>query len=223
MSAPALGRRLRVARFGVWHLSAILAAAAAALFFAIRPLEAVDAPVRIPFLALVALFFLTDACMVHLHFRRDAHSFTLAEIPLVLGLFFIDPAALFAARLLGATPALLLVRRQSPVKLVFNLALFLVDVSLAVLIFRGLARFDGALATPNLVAVFVATVCTSVLSMVLIFGAISLSERELRLKHLPSSLQLGGVVTIANTSLALIGVALLWRDASLGWLLMLPA
>jgi diguanylate cyclase (GGDEF)-like protein len=211
------------ARFSVWHLTAALAALAGALFLAVRPFEAVEAPLELPFWAFVVMFFVTDACMLHLHFRRDAHSFTLAEIPLVLGLFFISPAALIAARLLGAVPALLLVRRQTPVKLFFNLALFLVDAALAVLIFRALAQFEGALATPNLIAVFVATGCTSVLSMFLIFTAISLSERELRLKHLPSSLQLGGVVTIANTSLALIGVALVWRDMAHAWLLVLPA
>jgi diguanylate cyclase (GGDEF)-like protein len=213
----------RIARFGVWHLTATLAAVAAGLFLAIRPLDAVDAPLQLPVWLFVVMFFVTDACMLHLHFRRDAHSFTLAEIPLVLGLFFISPVALIVARLVGAIPALLLVRRQTPVKLVFNLALFLVDAALAVLIFRALAQFGGALATPNLVAVFVATGCTSVLSMFLIFSAISLSERELRLKHLPSSLQLGAVVTIANTSLALIGVALIWRDVTHAWLLVLPA
>jgi diguanylate cyclase (GGDEF)-like protein len=213
----------RIARFGVWHLNVALAGLAAALFYAVRPLDAIEAPIAIPFWAFVAMFFVTDAAMVHLHFRRDAHSFTLAEIPLVLGLFFVDPASLLLARLLGATPALLLVRRNAPVKLVFNLGLFLVDAALAVLIFRGLAQFGGALATPNLVAVFAATACTSVFSMLLIFTAISLLERELRVKHLPSSLQLGAVVTIANTSLALIGVALIWRDVGLGWLLLLPA
>lgn len=214
----------RRARFGVWHLNASLGVAAAALFvFGVRPLEAVGAPVEIPFAALVGMFFLTDACMVHLHFRRDAHSFTLAEIPLVLGLFFASPSALVLARLLGAAPALLLVRRQAPQKLAFNLGLFLVDTSLALLIFHALTRFEGSLSTLNLLAVFAATACTSVLSMLLIFGAISLSEGELRLKHLPASLQLGGVVTVANTSLALIGVALLWRDVGHGWLLVLPA
>jgi diguanylate cyclase (GGDEF)-like protein len=214
----------RAVRFGVWHLNASLAMAAAALFvFGVRPLEAVGAPVEIPFAALVGMFLLTDACMVHLHFRRDAHSFTLAEIPLVLGLFFASPAALVLARLLGAVPALLLVRRQAPQKLVFNLGLFLVDTSLALLIFHALTRFEGSLSTLNLFAVFVATACTSVLSMLLIFGAISLSEGELRLKHLPASLQLGAVVTIANTSLALIGVALVWRDITHAWLLVLPA
>jgi len=210
-------------RFGVWHLNFILAAAAAGLFFAVRPLAPIDAPLEIPFFGFVLLFFLTDACMVHLHFRRDAHSFTLAEIPLILGLFFIDPAGLIAARLLGALPALFLVRRQTPIKIFFNLGLFLVDASLAILIFRSLTHIDGALTTPTLLAVFVATACTSVLSMVLIFGAISLTERELRLKHLPASLQLGAVVTIANTSLALIGVALLWSDVAHAWLLLLPA
>jgi diguanylate cyclase (GGDEF)-like protein len=214
----------RALRFGVWHLNASLGVAAGALFlFGVRPLEAVGAPVEIPFAALVGMFLLTDACMVHLHFRRDAHSFTLAEIPLVLGLFFASPAALIAARLLGAVPALLLVRRQAPQKLVFNLGLFLVDASLAVLIFHVLTSFDGSLSTLSLFAVFAATTCTSVLSMLLIFGAISLSEGELRLKHLPASLQLGAVVTVANTSLALIGVALLWRDVTHAWLLLLPA
>jgi hypothetical protein len=170
------GERRRLARFGVWHLNVILAAAAAGLFFAVRPLAPVDAPLEIPFFGFVLLFFLTDACMVHLHFRRDAHSFTLAEIPLVLGLFFIDPAGLIAARLLGAVPALFLVRRQTPTKLFFNLGLFLVDASLAILIFRSLAQIDAALTTQTLLAVFVATTCTSVLSMLLIFSAICVCD-----------------------------------------------
>ena len=223
MDAAADTPRSRVARVNVWHLNAALALLAAGMSFALRPIDGLPAPVEIPLWAFVVMFFVTDACMVHLHFRRDAHSFTLAEIPLVLGLFFIDPASLLLARFLGAVPALLLVRRQAPVKLVFNLALFLVDASIAVLIFRGLTQFGGTLATPNLLAVFVATACASMLSMLLIFGAISLTERELRLKHLPSSLQLGAVVTIANTSLALIAAALLWRDAHHAWLLVLPA
>jgi diguanylate cyclase (GGDEF)-like protein len=224
VAEPAAAARRRRLRFGVWHLNATLAATAATLFIlGVRPLDAIGAPVEIPFWALVAMFFLTDACMVHLHFRRDAHSFTLAEIPLVLGLFFASPTTLIVARLVGAAPALLLVRRQAPQKLAFNLGLFLVDASVALLIFHGLTSFDGPLSTASLLAVFVATMCTSIVSMVLIFTAISLSERELRLKHLPASLQLGGVVTIANTSLALIGVALIWRDIAQAWLLLLPA
>ncbi len=113
------------------------------------------------------MFFVTDACMVHLHFRRDSHSFTLAEIPLVLGLFFVSPTALFSARLLGALPALFIVRRQQPVKLVFNGALFLLDTCLAVLIFHALGRLEGGLSTRDLTAVFAATGTTSVVSMVL--------------------------------------------------------
>jgi diguanylate cyclase (GGDEF)-like protein len=222
--ASAPGSRSRLARFGVWRLNAALGLGAIVLFAGVvAPLDAPQAPFEIPFWALVAMFFVTDACMVHLHFRRDSHSFTLAEIPLVLGLFFVSPVTLFSARLLGALPALFIVRRQQPVKLVFNGALFLLDTSIAVLIFHALGLLDGGLSNRDLIAVFAATCTTSVVSMVLIFLAISLSEGELRLKHLPSSLQLGMTVTVANTSLALIGVALLWRDATLGWLLVLPA
>ena len=220
LPGPETRRRLP----GVWHLNAALVLVAIVLFAGfVAPLDAPHPPFEIPFWALVVLFFVTDACMVHLHFRRDSHSFTLAEIPLVLGLFFVSPAALFSARLLGALPALFIVRRQQPVKLVFNGALFLLDTCLAVLIFHALGRLEGGLSTRDLTAVFAATGTTSVVSMVLIFLAISLSERELRIKHLPSSMQLGLTVTVANTSLALIGVALLWRDATLGWLLVLPA
>ena len=36
-------------------------------------------------------FALTEVAVVHVHFRRGAHTLTLAELPLTLGLLFAAP------------------------------------------------------------------------------------------------------------------------------------
>ena len=78
-----------------------------------------------PWIVLAAVFFLTEAKVVHLHIGRSAHSFSMSEIPVVYGVFFFAPAEYIVARLLGAGLALVLSRRQRSVKLGFNLAQFL--------------------------------------------------------------------------------------------------
>jgi len=77
------------------------------------------------------------------------------------GLFFVSPLVLIPARLAGGALALTLVRRQRPVKLAFNLALFAVEASVALVIFHALRsgpglgweNVPGALTAPPVVAV----------------------------------------------------------------------
>jgi diguanylate cyclase (GGDEF)-like protein len=208
----------------VWLLSVAVAALGAALYSgAVRHLEAPVAPLSIPWWVLAAMFCLTDAFVVHVHFRRDAYSFALSELPLVVGLSFVSPSDLILARLAGAALALALVRRQRPHKLGFNLSLFLVEASVAALIFHGLSKLHQPMAGIRLIDAFVATLATVGIVAPLIYLAIFVSGGEVRLRGLPRSLGLHAVVTVTNTSLALIGVAVLWFDVKLSWLLLVPA
>src|SRR4029079_1480819 len=52
--------------------------------------------------------------------------------------------------------------------------------------------------------------------------AISLSGGAPQFQKLPQMIQFGGLVAVANTSLALLAVSILWIDASLLWLLVVP-
>src|SRR5690242_10656439 len=71
---------------------------------------------------LATVFSVTQACMVHLHFRRGAHSFSMSEVPLVLGLFFATPRGLLVAQLVGRAIVFAVQHRKSPIKAIFNLA-----------------------------------------------------------------------------------------------------
>src|SRR5665213_211659 len=101
---------------------------------------------HLPWVLLATMFYVAETCLVHLHFRRGAHSFSMSEIPLVLGLFFATPRELLLAQLAGCALALAVQRRQSPLKAAFNLTNFAMTTSVAVLLLRVIvpigSRFD---------------------------------------------------------------------------------
>src|SRR5205085_8011396 len=109
----------------LWGLTMLTSLGAAVLYSTrVRHIHAVASAHRVPWLLLIVIFYAVEANVVHIHFQREAHSFSLSEIPLVLGLFFVSPTHLIIAQLIGAGSALLIHRRQSPLKLAFNLSQF---------------------------------------------------------------------------------------------------
>ncbi len=78
----------------IWLLIAGMAILAFALAWSVRDLAALETPFRLPWFALIPLVFLGEVAIVSLRFRRDAHVFSMSELPLVIGLFFINPARL---------------------------------------------------------------------------------------------------------------------------------
>src|SRR4051812_17403638 len=89
------------------------------------------APLRVPWWALAVMFFGTTSYVANFPFGRQTHSFQLCDVPRMLGLFFATPLGLIVGRVAGALPALVVVRRQPARKVVFNLANFGLEVSVA--------------------------------------------------------------------------------------------
>src|SRR4029077_20798256 len=81
-----------------------------------------------------AVFAVESAFRVHIHFRRNAQSYSLSEIPLIAGLFFVTPDQLLLARLIAAGVGLGLLRRQPAIKLCFTLLSFTLEAELATLL-----------------------------------------------------------------------------------------
>ena len=52
-------------------------------------------------------FVATELKVVDVHFRREKHSFSLSEVPAVIGFFLLSPGECFLAMLVGTTIALL--------------------------------------------------------------------------------------------------------------------
>ncbi|MGH2730731.1 MAG: ATP-binding protein [Actinomycetota bacterium] len=207
----------------VWVLNSGIALAAFGIYwFGVRRLSPLDSPVEIPWLLLAGLFCLAEIFVVHLHFRRDAHSFSLSEIPLVMGLFFVSPSGLIAGQLLGAFLGLAFYRRQSALKLVFNVGRFCLEAGLAVVVFRAIVDRGDPIGAAGWAGALTATLVTSIVGVVMIAVAISLSEGARQFAQVPQTLRIAVVITVANTSLALVGATIMWRDAHAAWLLLVP-
>ncbi|MEI7742606.1 MAG: PAS domain S-box protein [Chloroflexota bacterium] len=177
----------------------------------------------LPWFFFAVAFGLSEVGVVHFSVRGHAVSVSLAEIPLVIGFYFASPATLVLSQLAGAAVALAIVRRQPPIKLVFNLALFSLTSSIAIAIFRTLAppTLDDILVW--WFASFAGTTSVVVISAPAIALAISLSARRFEPSALIGGLGFGILAGAVNTSLALMAVVFLRINPQDLWLVLLPA
>ncbi len=223
---PRKGRARTAAQAGaapVWLLSAAMTAAALWLYLdVLPPVEISPAPRSVPWWALAAGFCLAEVAVVNYDFRRAAHSFSMYELPLAVGLFTSPPRDLVLATVVGVGLALLLHRRQSGLKLLFNLGHSAMGACLAVLVFHAVAGAGPAFTPTSWIAVLLATMLTSTLSTAAIVLAIALSERQLELAKLPEQYGLALLTTVGSASLGLMGVGLTWQDPTAAWLLVVP-
>src|SRR5688572_29579061 len=100
------------------------------------------APIELPLWALIVVYAATEMVTVHIETRGEAHALTFSEIPTIVGLLTADPATVLVARLVSGVFVLGVVRRQSPHKLLFNLALFGLEATVAAAILLALAQGD---------------------------------------------------------------------------------
>jgi diguanylate cyclase (GGDEF)-like protein len=205
----------------VGSLAALATAVYAGVIHAL-PAEVVG-PVQLPWWAFAIFFYVAEAYVVHLHFRSEAHTLSLSEFGLVVGLFCTSPRGLVAAQLCGATAALLIHRRQRPVKVAFNIGLFALCTSLALAVFHGLADLSDPYGARGLAAAFLAVAFASLTGVVLVALAISLAEGKPVLSTVPTTAVLALVSGAASASLALATVELLRLSPWLIVLEILPA
>jgi diguanylate cyclase (GGDEF)-like protein len=192
------------------------------LVFVVAPLPAVPNPRLMPWWVLAPLFALAEASVVHIQFRREAHSFSLGELPLILGLFFATPLTVVLANVGGTAAALIVHRRQSPLKLLFNLSNFALGSCVATTMFSHLVDVHDPLANRSLLAALVAVLAAGVIQSLGILIAISLSEGRLDASGVATTFGFALAATVVNSCMALIGVRLIWFDPSEAWLLIVP-
>jgi diguanylate cyclase (GGDEF)-like protein len=178
-------------------------------------------PIVLPWPVLAAGFALVEMKVIVVHFRRETHSFSLSEFPAVIGLFFLTPADYMLALLTGSTIALLFAR-QSAIKLAFNLANFAVIAAVELSIFHAIAHIGTQPTAIDWVAAFAATSAGSIISVFAIATVISLSGGAPQFQKLPEMIQFGTLVALANTSLALLAVTVMWIEPDAIWLLIVP-
>ena len=101
---------------------------------------------------------LAETKVVDVHFRRETHSFSLSEIPAVIGLFFLTPDEYLGAVLVGSAAALAArLAPVSPLKIAFNLSNFAVIAVVDLAVFHALAVPSGPPGPTDWLAAFAAT------------------------------------------------------------------
>jgi diguanylate cyclase (GGDEF)-like protein len=207
----------------VWAVSAILGCAATIFYPTVVGGLAVAPPaVAIPWVLFGALFCIAEARRVHIHFRRNAHSFSLSEIPLVLGLYLATPQTLVSSRLAGALVGLWLIRRQAPVKVAFNLAVYTVETEVAMWLISVFEPMRNV-TTPHSWAVMLAVVAAiAVLGFSLTAAVISLAEGNLGRKQLVRGYLFATGAGLVNACLAIQAAAAISRNLAELWLLGMP-
>lgn len=206
----------------VWLLVGVLAAAATVLTLRLADLGPVFTGPRLPWWALALLFFLAEAFPVHLHFRTETHTLSLSELAVVLGLFLSTPTGLVAGIALGSALALLLVRRQRPLKAAFNVAQFALSVCVAVLVFRPIVSLGDPHRALGWAAAAGGAVAFGLVSVLLVTLTIAIASGGLHLAELPRTVTLALTGSLASASLAIIAVELVEADRQSVWLLAVP-
>jgi diguanylate cyclase (GGDEF)-like protein len=207
----------------VWTLTLFIGLTAAAMASQVTNLTTLFPDSRqIPWYILIPLVYIAELTVVHLRFHRHAHSFSMSEVTLVLGLFASAPWELIVAQI-GFAMALVINRRQPPMKLAFNLAQNTFVVILAVVVFRSIAGLGDPLGLAGWFAAIIATQASVILANLLINGAIHLSGGSIDRREQLEVLSLTALAALMNTALALVGITIYWSgESNSAWLAMVP-
>jgi signal transduction histidine kinase len=158
----------------------------------------------VPLWLLAAAFAVAEIFVMHVRIARHAHSFSLAELPLVFGLAFVSPGGLVLAEGVGVAVALAGHRRQKPLRVAFNVGQRACTTLMAVAIVASCRSLLSG-GWPSLwLSVFLATLIADGVGGILINLAISLSEGSLNL--FDQVFGMGTALTLVNTALALVAV-----------------
>lgn len=171
---------------------------------------------------MVVLFGLTEVFVVHIHLRGDAHTFSLVELPLALGLFLVNPIVLITAHVLGGGAALALHRRQPLLKLGFNTGVFASSTTAAITVFRFLAPDRADVTTFGLLCGATALTVATLVSLGLIVAVISVSSGTRRPPDMWYGVAFGLMTGAFTISLGVISVIVVDAQPALSWLLIVP-
>jgi len=207
----------------VWLLVAVIGALALLGYVAVvRQVMPPMGPLSIPWPLAAIVFYLGEVNVVQVQFLRERHSFSLSELPGIAMLFALAPTDYLLALLVGTTLALLIDRQSSDIKRIFNIAQFALSGVVALIVFHAIAS-PGAIPGPReWIGGLAAAAVTSALGAVLVATAISVSGGAPQFTKLPEMIRFSGMVAIANASLALLAVMVLWIDIRSVMLLGVP-
>ncbi len=205
--------------FGLWVYILVVALVGSVVhWLGVRPwVEVSDEAAPLLLVGMTVAFFVAERFPVFVRLKSEAFAFSMSEIPLVVGLFFVRPDLLVVCRLVGGGLCLLW-QRTTVHKVAFNCSLFIVETSVAVAAWNLVLGSADPLSPRGWLATLVAVLCISMISSTLVTGAIWIATGEPP-RSLNEVFSLGQLGDLANACLALVAVYLLAADWRTAWML----
>jgi diguanylate cyclase (GGDEF)-like protein len=217
-------RTARLRSAAIWTLVALTTATTVVLYLAVvRDLPSYTDGVRVPWWALAIGFAVAEVVVIHAHIRGSAHTLSLSELPLVIGLLLGAPQELIVAQVAGPILVLLFVRRNAPIKMAFNVAQFALTATLTVVVLQTLVPAPAEIGPGVWSATFAAVGAGSLVAATLVLAVIALAEGTLPSMDTVRVFGADLVVSLTNTSIGLAGATLIAQDWHAGWLILPPA
>jgi diguanylate cyclase (GGDEF)-like protein len=205
--------------WAIWGFTAALVAAVLGIWFGVAShLSAPWAPGRLAWPIVAAGFAASDVMVIRFEFREEAHSLTLGDIPLLVGLVFTQPHELMLSALLGFAIGMSLHRRQAPVKAVFNLAVRALTVVVALVCYHAVLGGASAISLRGWLAILIATFTVHVISGASVLAVIALSVGKPQRGTTGPLLATSAMVATINAALGMMAISVLWAN-TLGVLL----
>jgi len=209
-AAPALQRAPVLA---ISAFTAALAIATAALFFGGPLSSAPPLRVLIPqpemFAVLSVLWVAASLAPVRLDYRGSSYEYVLVAPPMLLGLVFLSPALLILGIVCAEAFVLLVVHRQPPHKVTFNVASAGLGAAMAAIIFRGIVESSSPIGWRGWPAAAAALCSFVVLLSVNQWVAIKLA-RQTTERRTGSYLAFQAMLTAASVCLAFVVLDTAW-------------
>jgi diguanylate cyclase (GGDEF)-like protein len=203
-------------------LTVAIAAAAFGISRVIADWNALPDSTNIPWWLLIPATYLSEITVIHFRGKRDAHSFSMSEIPLVFGLYLLAPADLMLAVLIGSSLVLSIHRRQPLLKLLFNVAQFTLVFGVAILVFRAIVQLGDPLGIAGWAGALLGAFAGLVVAMTLVNFAIFLVSGSFRRPGLSEVILLSTLATGMSTSLAIIAVTMTQLAPGMALLAFIP-
>ncbi|HEX4579334.1 MAG TPA: EAL domain-containing protein [Candidatus Dormibacteraeota bacterium] len=204
-------------------MTGVVAVAAVALTVGVlHGRQSVAGQVVIPWWGLSIAYLLSGILVAHITVRNQAYTFTLSEVPMVLGLVAASPTALITGGFIGTALSLVLYRRQQPVKVIFNLATFLVEASVAIVVMQALLGGHTVGSSFGWLATLAGTVTSSALAQVVVLVIVVASAGALPIRQVARTLAFMLPASVLNTILGLSGLHVAGQDPQLAALLLIP-
>jgi diguanylate cyclase (GGDEF)-like protein len=197
-----------------WVFTVTLALAVALAWPFVAHLTVVPTQWHVPWPLLAVGFAAGHLVAIRFEFYGEAHEATLSEVPLLIGLVFASTGRLLTATVVGTVIGVL-VRRQPPIKAVFNVSARTAETIVAAVCFHAVLGHHSPISALGWLAAMVAVSAANVLSAICVQVAIALSVRRFNGAPLQTLVVLAAVV-ILNVAVGRVAVTVLWVDRLAG-------